>query len=130
MPATPPPTTITVLAEEYADQISLRRLARNLGADISNVRKAKKWLIENCHPSFDGYIPESPLSPEQAEAIVTYRSYTTSGIKGDALTARMFPDVAAIIARKKALRDLFAAHHLTPEVAAKLTHSILEMFSP
>ena len=124
------PATITVLHREFRTQISLRQLAKDLCVTRTSLKRAKNWLIENRHPSFEGYEPESPLTPEQAEAIVTYRSYTTSGIKGDALTARMFPDVATISARKKALRDLFAAHHLTPEVAAKLTHSILEMFSP
>jgi hypothetical protein len=122
------PPIITVLYQECRGEVSLRQLARDLDADLSNVRKAKNWLIENRHPSFEGYTPDSPLSPEQAEAIILYRSYTTAGIKGDALTTKMFPDVATAHAKKDALRDLFEQHHIPPEQAAQLTHSILEIF--
>ena len=125
----PPPPTITVLSQECRGEISLRQLARDLKADLSNVRKAKNWLIENRHPSFAHYIPESPLSPDQAEAIITFRSYTTSGIKGDALTEKMFPDALTTNNKKNALRDLFEQHRIPPEQAAQLTHSILEIFN-
>ena len=126
----PPPPTIAVLARECRGEISLRRLARELGADVSNVRNAKRWLLENRHPTFTNYIPESPLNLDQAEAIVTYRSYTTAGIKGDALTEKMFPDLTTVNAKKNALRDLFEQHQLPPEQAAQLTHSILKIFNP
>jgi hypothetical protein len=122
------PPTITVLHQECRGEVSLRQLARGLGADLSNVRKAKNWLIENRHPAFANYIPDSPLSPEQAEVIITYRSYTTAGIKGDALTEKMFPNVVTFHAKKDALRDLFEQHHIHPEQAAQLTHAILEIF--
>ena len=36
------PPTITVLYQEYRGEVSLRQLARDLDADLSNVRKAKK----------------------------------------------------------------------------------------
>ena len=124
-----PPPTITVLHQECRSEVSLRQLARDLNADISNVRKAKNWLIENRHPSFEGYVPESPLTPGQAETIITYRSYTTKGIKGDALTEKMFPDATTINAKKEALRDLFEQHDIPPEQAAQLTHSILRIFN-
>ncbi|MEL6351584.1 MAG: hypothetical protein AAFR58_07460 [Cyanobacteria bacterium J06627_28] len=124
---------IAVLASEYLSEVSLSQLARDLDADVSNVRKAKNWLIENRHPTFTDYIPESPLSPEQADAIVRFRSYTTAGIKGDALTALMFHDLHQINtqknAQKNALRDLFEQSHIPPEQAAQLTHSILEIFN-
>jgi hypothetical protein len=123
-----PPPTITVLFQECRGQISLRQLAKELGATRTSLKRAKNWLIENRHPSFEGYTPDSPLSPEQAEAIILYRSYTTAGIKGDALTTKMFPDVATAHAKKDALRDLFEQHHIPPEQAAQLTHSILEIF--
>jgi hypothetical protein len=122
------PPIITVLYQECRGEVSLRQLARDLGADLSNVRKAKNWLIENRHPSFEGYMPDSLLSPEQAEAIILYRSYTTAGIKGDLLTTKMFPDIATAHAKKAALRDLFEQHHISPEQAAQLTHAILEIF--
>ena len=122
------PPSITVLYQECRGEVSLRQLAKDLGADLSNVRKAKNWLIENRHPSFEGYTPDALLNPEQAEAIMLYRSYTTQGIKGDALTEQMFPDTATAHAKKNALRDLFEHHHLPPEQAAQLTHSILEIF--
>ncbi|MEM9092933.1 MAG: hypothetical protein AAGC93_29935, partial [Cyanobacteria bacterium P01_F01_bin.53] len=83
------PPTITVLHQECRGRISLRQLARDLGAHRRNLKRAKNWLIENRHPTFKGYVPDSPLSPEQAEAIIRYRSYTTTGIKGDALTEKM-----------------------------------------
>ena len=124
-----PPPAITVLYQECRGEVSLRQLAKDLSADLSNVRKAKNWLIENRHPSFDNYVPDSLLSPAQAEAIVTYRSYTTAGIKGDALTEKMFPDVTATNNQITALRDLFEQHQLPPEQAAQLTHSILEIFN-
>lgn len=127
------PATITVLHQECRGQISLRQLAKDLGADRRNLKRAKNWLIENRHPSFTDYVPESPLSPVQAAAIITYRSYTTAGIKGDALTEKMFPDVATAHAQKNtqknALRDLFEQHQLPPEQAAQLTYSILEIFN-
>ena len=126
----PPPPTITVIHQEYREQISLRQLAKDLSVSRANVRRAKNWLIENCHPTYADYVPESLLSPEQAEAIVTYRSYTTKGIKGDALTEKMFPDVATAHTKKNALRDLFEQHKILPEQAAQLTHSILEIFNP
>jgi hypothetical protein len=122
------PPTITVFHQECRSEVSLRQLAKDLGADLSNVRKAKNWLIENRHPAFANYISESPLNPEQAEAIILYRSYTTTGIKGDALTTKMFPDIATAEAKKNALRDLFEQYNLPPEQAAQLTHSILEIF--
>ena len=124
-----PPPTITVVHQEYREQISLRQLTRDLKVSRANVRRAKNWLIENRHPSFADYVPDSLLSPAQAEAIVTYRSYTTAGIKGDALTEKMFPDVTTAHAKKDALRDLFEQHQLPPEQAAQLTHSILEIFN-
>ena len=123
------PPSITVLYQECQGEVSLRQLARDLGADISNVRKAKNWLIRNRHPTFTNYLPDSSLSPDQAEAIVRYRSYTTQGIKGDALTEKMFPEPLTSHARKDALRDLFEQHHLPPEQAAQLAHSILEIFN-
>jgi endonuclease III-like uncharacterized protein len=123
-----PPPTITVLFQECRGQISLRQLAKELGATRTSLKRAKNWLIENRHPSFEGYTLDSPLSPEQAEAIILYRSYTTAGIKGDALTEKMFPDVVTFHAKKDALRDLFEQHHISPEQAAKLTHAILEIF--
>jgi hypothetical protein len=86
--------------------------------------------LKNRHPSFEGYIPDSLLSHTQAEAITTYRSYTTAGIKGDALTEKMFPNVVTFQAKKDALRDLFEQHHILPEQAAQLTHAILEIFNP
>ena len=126
-PSSPP--TITVLHQECRGRISLRQLAKDLSADRRNVRRAKNWLIENRHPSFTNYVPDSLLNPAQAEAIVTYRSYTTAGIKGDALTEKMFPDLTTAHAKKDALRDLFEQHQLPPEQAAQLTHSILEIFN-
>lgn len=120
--------TIEVLTKEFRGGLSLRQLARELSADPSNVRKAKNWLIENRHPSFDTYVADSSLSPEQAEAIALYRSYTTDGIKGDALTEKMFPDTATSTAKKNALRDLFEHHGISPELAAKLTYQILRIF--
>jgi len=123
------PSTITVLYQEYRGEVSLRQLARDLDADLSNVRKAKNWLIDNRHPSFEGYAADTLLNPEQAEAIILCRSYTTQGIKGDALTEKMFPDIVTAHAKKDALRDLFEQHHIPPEQAAQLTHSILEIFN-
>ena len=123
------PPTIGVLAKEFQGDLSLRQLAKDINADPSNVRKAKNWLIENMHPAFQDYAPDDLLTPEQAEAIVTYRSYTTAGIKGDALTEKMFPDLTTAHAKKDALRDLFEQHQLPPEQAAQLTHSILEIFN-
>ena len=123
-----PPTTITVLHQEYRGQISLRQLTRDLKVSRVNVRRAKNWLIENRHPAFQDYAPDDLLTPEQAEAIVTYRSYTTAGIKGDALTEKMFPDLTTAHAKKDALRDLFEQAHIPPEQAARLTHAILEIF--
>jgi hypothetical protein len=108
--------------------VSLRQLAQDLNTSCRVLRRAKNWLIENRHPSFDGYISDSLLSPAQAETIIRYRSYTTAGIKGDALTEKMFPDVVTVHAQKDALRDLFEQHHIPPEQAAQLTHSILEIF--
>ena len=119
---------VAVLSKAYVGEVSLSQLARDLGADVSNVRKAKNWLINNRHPTFDGYEADTPLNPEQAEAIVTFRSYTTIGIKGDALTEKMFPDPSAENEKKTALRDLFEKAGIPPEQAAKLTHSILEIF--
>ena len=75
-------------------------------------------------------MPDSPLTPEQAEAIIRYRSYTTTGIKGDALTEKMFSDIETTNTKKNALRDLFEQHAISPEQAAQLTHSILEIFNP
>ena len=124
----PPPPTITVLYQECRGQISLRQLAKDLSATRTSLKRAKNWLIENRHPSFEGYRPDTLLNPGQAEAIITYRSYTIQGIKGDALTEKMFPDVATAHAKKNALRDLFEQHHIPPEQAAQLTHSILEIF--
>ena len=123
-----PPPAIAVLYQECRGEVSLRQLAKDLSADLSNVRKAKNWLIENRHPSFANYIPDALLSPKQAEAIITYRSYTTAGIKGDALTEKMFPDLTTAHAKKDALRDLFEQAHIPPEQAARLTHAILEIF--
>ena len=128
MPSSSPPPTIAILAKECRGEVSLRQLAKDLGADVSNVRKAKKWLIENCHPAFEGYRRNAPLSPTQAETIVLFRSYTTRGITGDALTERMFPDTATASARVSALRDLFEQHDVAPEQAAYFTHRILEIF--
>jgi hypothetical protein len=124
----PQPPTITVLHEECRGQMSLRQLAKDLNANRRNLKRAKNWLIENRHPAFANYVPDSPLSPEQAETIVLYRSYTTAGIKGDALTEKMFPDVACAHAKKDALRDLFEQHSIPPAQAAKLTYSILRIF--
>jgi hypothetical protein len=124
----PLPPTITVLPEQCRGQMSLRQLAKDLNANRRNLKRAKNWLIENRHPSFEGYMPDSLLSPEQTEAIILYRSYTTAGIKGDALTTKMFPDIATAHAKKDALRDLFEQHHIPPEQAAQLTHAILEIF--
>ena len=129
--AQPPlPPTITVVHQECRGQISLRQLAQDLHASCRSLRRAKNWLIENRHPAFQDYAPDDLLTPEQAEAIVTYRSYTTAGIKGDALTEKMFPDLTTAHAKKDALRDLFEQHQLPPEQAAQLTHSILEIFNP
>ncbi|MEM9088667.1 MAG: hypothetical protein AAGC93_07975 [Cyanobacteria bacterium P01_F01_bin.53] len=124
----PPPPTITILAKECRGEISLRQLAKMLEADVANVRKAKKWLIENRHASFQGYELDSPLNAEQAETIICFRSHTTQGIKGDELIKKMFPNPQAKHQKKEALRDLFERHHLSPCLAAKLTHSILEIF--
>ena len=123
------PPTIAVVHQEYREQISLRQLTKDLQVSRANVRRAKNWLIENRHPSFANYVPNSLLNPEQAEAIVTYRSYTTAGIKGDALTEKMFPDVTTVNAKKNALRDLFEQHQLSPEQAAQLTYAILRIFN-
>jgi hypothetical protein len=109
--------------------MSLRQLAQELNASCRALRRAKNWLIENRHPSFEEYKADALLSPEQAEAIILYRSYTTAGIKGDLLTEKMFPDIAHAHAKKDALRDLFEQHHISPEQAAQLTHSILEIFN-
>lgn len=122
------PPAITVVHEECRGQISLRQLAQDLCASGRSLRRAKNWLIENRHPSFEEYIAGSPLSPEQANAIALYRSYTTAGIKGDALTEKMFPDVVGVHAKKNALRDLFERSQIPPEQAAQLTYSILEIF--
>ncbi len=127
-PQFPLPLTITVLHQESRGRISLRQLAKDLNTNRRNLKRAKNWLIENRHPSFEGYVADSPLSPEQANAIITYRSHTTAGIKGDALTEKMFPDTAPPTAKKTALRDLFEQHDISPEQAAQLTHSILEIF--
>ncbi|PZO45278.1 MAG: hypothetical protein DCF15_21700 [Phormidesmis priestleyi] len=108
--------------------MSLRQLAQDLNASCRCLRRAKNWLIENRHPSFADYVPDSPLSPKQAAAIIRYRSYTTAGIKGDALTEKMFPDTVTPNAKKNALKDLFEQHNISPEQAAQLTHSILEIF--
>ncbi|MEO1396095.1 MAG: hypothetical protein AAFV90_24620 [Cyanobacteria bacterium J06634_5] len=124
----PPPPTITILAKECRGEISLRQLAKVLEADVANVRKAKKWLIENRHESFQGYEPDKPLNPEQAETIIRFRSHTTQGIKGDELIKKMFPNTQAKYRKKEALRDLFEQHNLSPSLAAILTHSILEIF--
>jgi len=123
------PSTITVLYQECRGQISLRQLARDLSATRTSLKRAKNWLVENRHPAFTNYLPDSPLNAQQAEAIILYRSYTTQGIKGDALTEKMFPDVVTAHAKKDALRDLFEQHHIPPEQAAQLTHSILEIFN-
>ena len=128
MPPSSPPPTIAILAKECRGEVSLRKLAKDLGADVSNVRKAKKWLIENCHPAFEGYQRSAPLNPTQANTIILFRSYTTKGITGDALTERMFPDTATTNAKKAALRDLFEQHSIAPEQAALFTHRILEIF--
>lgn len=122
-----PPITITVVHRECRGQISLRQLARDLNADRNNVRRTKKWLVENCHPAFENYMPGSSLNPEQAETIILYRSYTAAGIKGDALTEIMFPS-AMPTAKKNALRDLFEKNNVSPEQAAQLTRSILDIF--
>lgn len=119
---------ITVLAREHRGQVSLRQLAKDLGTTRTGLRRAKNWLIENRHPSFEGYVADSPLSPEQANAIIDYRSHTTAGIKGDALTEKMFPDTVTPNAKKDALRDLFEQARIPPEQAAQLTYSILEIF--
>ena len=124
----PPPPTITVPYQECRGQISLRQLAQDLNASCRSLRRSKNWLVENLHPAFDGYIAENPLTPEQANTIITYRSYTTAGIKGDALLEKMFPDTATPNAKKNALRDLFEQHNISPEKAANLTHSILRIF--
>ncbi|PZO42475.1 MAG: hypothetical protein DCF15_22905 [Phormidesmis priestleyi] len=121
------PPAITVIHEEYREQISLRQLAKDLKVSRANVRRAKNWLIENRHPAYTGYIPNSLLNPEQAEVIITYRDYTAAGIRGDALTEKMFPPTMSN-AEKNALRDLFEEHNISPEQAAQLTHSILEIF--
>jgi endonuclease III-like uncharacterized protein len=123
------PPTITVIHKEYREQISLRQLAQALSVSRANVRRAKNWLIENRHPAFANYIAESSLNPEQADAIICYRSYTTAGVRGDALTEKMFPDVVTTHAKKNALRDLFEQHHISPEQAAQMTHAILEIFN-
>ena len=124
----PLPPTITVLYQEYRGRISLRQLAKNLKANRRNLNRAKNWLIENRHPSFEGYTAGSSLSPDQAHAIIDYRSHTTAGIKGDALTEKMFPDIVTPNAKKNALRDLFEENNVSPEQAAQLTRSILEIF--
>lgn len=124
----PLPPTIVVLPQEFRGQISLRQLAKNLNADRRNLKRAKKWLIENKHSSFEGYVTGSSLSTQQASAIINYRSYTTAGLKGDALTEKMFPDTVTPNARKNALRDLFEQAQIPPEQAAQLTYSILEIF--
>lgn len=124
------PPTIEVLAKEFRGDLSLRQLAKDINADPSNVRKAKNWLIENRHPAFRKYAPDDLLTPKQAEAIIRYRSYTTAGIRGDALTEKMFLDTVTAHAKKNALRDLFEQHHVPPAQAAQLTHSILEIFNP
>lgn len=126
----PLPPTITVLHEECRGQMSLRQLAQDLDTSCRSLRRVKNWLIENRHPSFERYRPDTLLNPEQAEAIITYRSYTTAGIKGDALIEKMFPDIAAPAAKKTALRDLFEQHGILPEKAAQLTHQILRIFEP
>jgi len=126
----PLPPTITVLHEECRGRISLRQLAKDLNANRRNLMRAKNWLIENRHPSFEGYAADTLLSPEQAEAIIRYRSYTTAGVRGDALTEKMFPNVVTAHAKKDALRDLFEKHHIPPEQAAQLTHAILVLFNP
>ncbi|KPQ33005.1 MAG: hypothetical protein HLUCCA11_19795 [Phormidesmis priestleyi Ana] len=125
----PLPPTITVLHEECRGRISLRQLAKDLNANRRNLMRAKNWLIENRHPSFEGYAADTLLNPEQAEAIIRYRSYTTAGVRGDALTEKMLPDVVTFHAKKDALRDLFEQNHIPPEQAAQLTHSILEIFN-
>lgn len=125
----PLPPTITVLHEEYRGQVSLRQLAQDLNTSCRSLRRVKNWLIENRHPSFEKYIPDTLLNAEQTEAIILCRSYTIQGIKGDALTEKMFPDVTTAHAKKNALRDLFEQHHIPPEQAAQLTHAILEIFN-
>lgn len=127
-PQSPLPLTITVLHKEYRGQVSLRQLAQDLSTSCRSLRRAKNWLIENLHPAFESYIAESPLTPDQANTIITYRSYTTAGIKGDALLDKMFPYIAKPNARKNALRDLFEQHNISPEQAASLTHAILRIF--
>lgn len=129
---TPPssPPTITVLHKECLGQISLSQLARDLNIDRSNLKRVKNWLIENRHPAFNGYIAGSSLNTDQAKAIISYRSYTVKeGLKGDALTEKMFPDTATAHAKKNALRDLFEQEQIPPEQAAQLTHSILRIFN-
>ena len=128
-PQSPPPPTITVLSQEYRGRISLRQLAKDLRANRRNLIRAKNWLIENRHPSFKEYIAGSSLSPEQADALVEYRRHTTNGTRGDALTEGMFPDTATPDTKRNALRDLFEEHSFSPEQAAQLTHSILEIFN-
>ncbi|PZO46041.1 MAG: hypothetical protein DCF15_20855 [Phormidesmis priestleyi] len=117
-----------MLYQECRGQISLRQLAKDLSATRTSLKRAKNWLIANRHPRFADYVPDSPLSLEQAEAIIIYRSYTTAGIKGDALTEKMFPDTATPNAKKNALRDLFEENNVSPEQAAQLTRSILDIF--
>ena len=100
------PSTITVLYQECRGQISLRQLARDLSATRTSLKRAKNWLVENRHPAFTNYLPDSPLNAQQAEAIILYRSYTTQGIKGDALTEKMFPDVVTAHAKKKTRSEI------------------------
>lgn len=122
------PPIITVIHEECREQISLRQIAKDLNVSRANVRRAKNWLIENCHPAYTGYIPDSLLNPEQAKAIITYRDHTAAGIRGDTLTEKMFPPIPPN-PKKNALRDLFAEHNFSPEQAAQLTHQILRIFN-
>lgn len=129
-PTPPLPPTIAVFHRECREQISLRQLAKDLNTNRISLRRAKNWLIENRHPSFEEYRPGALLNPEQAEVIITFRSYTTAGIKGDALTEKMFPNITTLQAKKAALRDLFEQHSLPPEQAAQLTYSILRIFNP
>ena len=125
------PPTITVLHEECRGEVSLRQLARDLSADRrSNVRRAKNWLIENRHPSFEGYAADTLLNPEQAEAIIRYRSYTTAGGERRCSDRKKCCLMSSLFMPKKdALRDLFEQNHIPPEQAAQLTHSILEIFN-
>lgn len=122
------PPTITVVAHECRRRISLRQLAKDLNADRRNLQRAKNWLVENKHPSFEEYVPDSPLSPDQAKALTEYRRHTTSGLKGDALTEQMFAATGGTNIKKDAIRDLFERAQIPPEQAAQLTHSILEIF--